>query len=232
MILSLKNLSKSFFHRPVINRISFDVNEGDILGIIGRNGIGKSTLLRLLSGLSSGDGGEVHFGEEVLSSGNWKSRDGVLYLGHAPGLYQSFTAVENLTFAAELYKVENIAEKVLNALDKVGLTKQKDDSIKVYSQGMTQRLKLALAMIIPWKILMFDEPFSGLDTQGIQLAESVMNDWKSEKRTMMFVDHNLEFILTFCNRVIMLEAGKIAIDEKTTGDGAGRIRNTFKEIVG
>lgn len=232
MILSLKELSKSFYHRPVLRDISSTVETGDIVGIIGRNGIGKSTLMRILTGLSSADSGEINVGGKVLSPGSWESRADTLYLGHAPGLYQAFTAVENLTFAAGLYQVEDVEDKVLQAIKKVGLSLQKDDPIKIYSQGMTQRLKLALAILIPWKILMFDEPFSGLDTQGIKLAESVMNDWKADQRTMLFVDHNLEWILKFCTRVLFLEGGKIVMDSSTLEGDAENIRDTYRKLVG
>jgi len=232
MVLTLKDLSKSFFHRPILNKVSCSINPGDIVGLVGRNGIGKSTLLRVLSGLSSADNGEITIGDETVSSGNWKARKNNLYLGHAPGLYQAFSAVENLEFAAQLYQVDNVSEKVTAALEKVGLTSQKNDAIKIYSQGMTQRLKLALALIIPWEILMFDEPFSGLDTQGIALAESVIIEWKQQKKTMLFVDHNLDWIIQFCNRVLLLDSGNITLDSLTNEEGATTIRETFKRLVG
>lgn len=232
MILSLTKLSKSFFHRPVIREISSSVEAGEIIGIIGKNGVGKSTLMRILTGLSSADSGQVQIEGELLSPGNWASRRDTLYLGHSPGLYQAFSAVENLAFAAGLYKVADVDEKVLMAIDRVGLSHQKDDAIKVYSQGMTQRLKLALAMIIPWKVLLFDEPFSGLDTQGRKLAESVMEQWRNDKRTMLFVDHNLEWVLKFCTRVLFLDEWKIVLDSGTEDEGAEIIRKSFRERVG
>lgn len=232
MILSFNNLLKSFSHKPVLNNISCEVQSGEIVGLIGKNGIGKSTLLRILSGLSSADSGEIRVNDQILNSNNWRARREFLYIGHAPGLYQAFSAVENLMFAADLYKVENSAEKVVSFLDKVGLSEQKGDAIKVYSQGMTQRLKIALAMLVPWDILLFDEPFSGLDSQGIALIEMVMNKWKEERKTMLIVDHDLEWILKFCTRVLLLDGGSIVLDSITDDAGTENVKDTFRKLVG
>ena len=85
--------------------------------------------------------------------------------------------------------------------------------LKIYSKGMLQRLKYALANLLPWSILFFDEPFSGLDIEGKSLALDCLNAWKANDRTMIFVTHDVEWGLSFCNRLFLLEEGNLIIDQ-------------------
>ena len=212
-MLSVANISKSFYHNPVLKNLSFRVDDGDVIALTGKNGVGKSTLLRILARISHPDGGTVTYNGVDIFKGQASARSGILYLGHEPGLYPSLSAIENIEFACRIHGNYPIEENIITALKNIGLSKQNKDPIKIYSKGMLQRLKYALANLLPWSMLFFDEPFSGLDIEGRNLALGYLNAWKANDRAMIFVTHDVEWGLSFCNRLLLLEAGSFKIDQ-------------------
>ena len=165
-MLAVANINKSFYHNPVLNNLSFKVNDGDVIALTGKNGAGKSTLLRILARISQPDGGTVIYNDVDIFKGKASARTGILYLGHEPGLYPSLSAIENIEFASRIHGAFPVAEDIDTTLKNFGLSEHIDDPIKIYSKGMLQRLKYALGNLLPWSILFFDEPFSGLDIEG------------------------------------------------------------------
>ena len=155
----------------------------------------------------------------------------MLYLGHAPGLYPGLSARENLAFAYRIYAQGDYNFSPDSVLKDVGLLRQADDPIKVFSQGMLQRLKLALAKTIDWKLLLFDEPFAGLDLQGRSLTQSFFDDCKSPERSLLLVVHDLEWALDHCSRIILLEKGKILADQINDGNTRDEILHLYKSIM-
>ena len=212
-MLAVANINKSFYHNPVLNNLSFRVNDGDVIALTGKNGAGKSTLLRILARISQPDGGTVIYNDVDIFKGKASARSGIFYLGHEPGLYPSLSAIENIEFASRIYGALLEAEDITTTLKNIGLSEHINDPIKIYSKGMLQRLKYALANLLPWSILFFDEPFSGLDIEGKYLALDCLNTWKMKDRTMIFVTHDVEWGLSFCNRLFLLEEGNLKIDQ-------------------
>ena len=215
-MLAVANINKSFYHNPVLNNLSFRVNDGDVIALTGKNGAGKSTLLRILARISQPDGGTVIYNDVDIFKAQASARRGILYLGHEPGLYPSLSAIENIEFASRIHGALPVAEDITTTLKNIGLSEQINDPIKIYSKGMLQRLKYALANLLPWSILFFDEPFSCLDIEGKSLALDCLKAWKENDRTMIFVTHDLEWGLSFCNRLLLLEAGFLKIDQSAS----------------
>ena len=214
-MLAVANINKSFYHNPVLNNLSFRVNDGDVIALTGKNGAGKSTLLRILARISQPDGGTVIYNDVDIFKAQASARSGILYLGHEPGLYPALSAIENIEFACRIHGAPPAADDIITTLKNIGLSEQINDPIKIYSKGMLQRLKYALANLLPWSILFFDEPFSGLDIEGKRLALDCLNAWKANDRTMIFVTHDVEWGLSFCNRLFLLEEGNLKIDQST-----------------
>jgi len=211
--------------------LSFQVREGEVVGLMGRNGVGKSTLLRILARISAPDRGKILFRGQNIFKGSALDRRGIHYLGHAPGLYPSLTAGENISFALTFHGEKPDQTRITAALDRVGLTAQRKDPIRVYSQGMLQRLKVALANLLPWTLLLFDEPLTGLDTQGSKLVESLLKEWRTPHRALLMVAHDLEWVLTFCSRVLILEQGALMVDEHTEGTGKETLRKAYQDLM-
>ncbi len=212
--------------------ISLNVKPGDITALMGKNGVGKSTLLRVLARISAPNSGEIQFNGKALIKGAAQNRSGILYLGHAPGMYPVLSAVENLRLMCRLHGRQIDRKAIMTMLEKVDLVRQSDDPIKIYSQGMLQRLKLCLALLVDWDLLMFDEPFSGLDVQGRALTEEIFAEWKTANRTMLLVVHDFQWIWRLCNRLLIIDQGEIALDTPVNPSTKDKAAAEFMRIVG
>jgi len=230
-LLTVTNLRKSFYHRPVLNDLNLQIAAGEIIALMGKNGVGKSTLLRILGRISTANSGEVKFAGKSLLKGDSENRRGILYLGHAPGMYPPLSAKENLGLFSRLYKSPTTEPGIEEVLEIVGLTKQADDPIRIYSQGMLQRLKLALAMLIDWKLLLFDEPFTGLDEQGRELVEKILRQWQSTNRTILLVTHDFEWSWQFCHRLVVINRGTIQYNFNIAETDINTARDQFRHLL-
>lgn len=199
-MLTVRGLRKSFHHRPVLNDVSFYIGEGETVALFGPNGAGKTTLLRILAGVTSKDSGTISFSNDHKN---------VLYLGHSPGLYPALTAIENMKLLASLHGQSLDLELADSALDEFSLLSRKNDSIRVFSQGLLQRLKLVAAKVLVWDILLVDEPFSTLDEEGEEIVNQLFGKWKEEARTVLMVDHDHGRAGAICHREFQLLDGKI-----------------------
>ena len=198
-MLSVSNISKSFDHRTVLNNITFHVEVGETVIIMGKNGAGKSTLLRIIARIMACDKGEILFQNNDLLNGSPLVRQKLLYVGHASAMY-------TLTLRGTPVEISRIQDQ----LNYYGLTNQSNDPISIYSQGMLQRLKLAYASLASWNLLLIDEPFSGLDTEGIALVNKSLHRWKKLGKSMMIVLHNQSRAEELGDRILRIKKGLIA----------------------
>jgi len=230
-MLSVKDLNKSFNNLHVLKDISFNVKKSETIALMGKNGAGKSTLLRILARISAMDTGTVLFKDRNMVKDGAQVRESLLYLGHQPALYPSLSAVENLHLALSLRKNAVSKKSIFTVLEDAGLAQQMNDPISIYSQGMLQRLKLALANIINWDLLLFDEPFSGLDTAGIKNVNNFLNFIRQGSRSYILVLHNLDRALEHCSRFIIISKGKIGADLNLKNNSKNDIKNTFMKLL-
>ncbi|MDP6533349.1 MAG: ATP-binding cassette domain-containing protein [Candidatus Marinimicrobia bacterium] len=194
--LEVTDVKKSFFRKPVLDGVSFEIKERDAVSLAGANGSGKTTLLKILSGITSKDSGEIHNPFQKL-----------LYLGHAPGVYAGLSPIENMRLKCNLYGQSSDEHLLVETLSDVGLENHKKKPCRVLSQGMLQRLKFATASLIRWDILLFDEPFAALDEDGKSLAESFFRSWNESGKTLLFTDHDSERSLDLASRQLAIEDG-------------------------
>jgi heme exporter protein A len=213
-LLSVINISKSFHYKPVLKNIRFSMSPGETVALIGKNGAGKSTLLRIMAKISTPEEGQIKFNGKNILNGDASNRKGIYYCGHAPGMYPSLTASENLYYFSALHGYKSDLNKINSTLQNYDLSNSVNVPVKVYSQGMMQRLKLALLEIIDWSLLLIDEPFNGLDFGGQQFVIKKMDAWQDGKRSIIFVDHDIERILKIASRIIILNQHSIALDEQ------------------
>ncbi len=226
-LLSVVELHKSFYHRKVLNGISFNIKGEESVAILGKNGAGKSTLLRILARISAPDSGQILFMGQDLINGLPATRKHLLYLGHHPALYPSLSAVENLTLALALRQLPENKEQVISILYELGLGNQMNDPIAIYSQGMFQRLKLALAALVDWQMLLFDEPFAGLDAEGEERVNGFLCRWKNAGKGLVLVLHSLDRALEYCSRFLFLSNGNIGSDLQLDKTSENDVRETF-----
>ncbi len=197
MVLAIKNLCKSYDSSYIFDGLDMDVVENKITCILGPSGIGKTTLLNIISGLTAPDSGDIS---------DFKSRD-FSYIFQEPRLLYWKTVYENINFALkDIYKEKELISRVNNYLEIVGLYKYKDYYPNKLSGGMQQRVSIARAFAYPSEILLMDEPFKSLDAKlKKNLLYSFMSLWDADKRTVVFVTHDIEEAAYVSNFVYVLE---------------------------
>ena len=221
-MLEIRNIKKKFGNKVVLNGISFNVNKGDIIGIIGPSGCGKSTLLRCINGLEKPDSGKIIFNGTALS--NEKSiiqiRKKIGMVFQQFNLFNHLTVIENINLAPVINKLmskedaEKKAIELLKSVDLIDTTNNYPDQI---SGGQKQRVAIIRTLMMDPEIILFDEPTSALDPEMIGEVTNLMRKLAQEGMTMIIVSHELNFIRNFCNHVIFIDDGKI-VEEGSSKD--------------
>ncbi len=208
-ILECKNLTKIFGKKQVLNQVSFEVFEGDILGFIGPNGAGKTTTIKLILGLQKITSGQVHINGYDIKNDFVKAIEKVGAIVENPDMYMYLTGRQNLNMIARLYK--DVDKKRVEEVIKIsGLDKRIDDKVSKYSLGMRQRLGIAAAILNRPNLLILDEPTNGLDPEGIkELRDLLTNLSKKEKMGILISSHNLAELESFCTKVCIIQNGSV-----------------------
>ena len=221
-VLECKNLNKKIGKKDILNNVSLEVKEGDILGFIGPNGAGKTTTIKLILGLQKINSGEVKINGYDIEKQFEKAIEKVGTIVENPDLYLYMSGLENLKIIARLYK--NVDEKRIEEVIKlVGLENRIKDKVSKYSLGMRQRLGIAQAIIHKPKLLILDEPTNGLDPEGIkQLRDLLTKLAKEENMGILISSHNLAELESFCNKISIIQNGKII--ETSSLEDAKRVK--------
>lgn len=204
-------LKKSSTFRAVDN-ISFEVYSGEIFGLLGQNGAGKTTIIKMLTTLLAPTSGQCKvlgfdsFGEERLI----RSRINFIFGGEL-GVYRRLSARDNLRYFANLYLIPKSEqmERIDELLQLVGLSKRADDLIETFSKGMIQRLQIARGLINNPEIIFMDEPTIGLDPLGAKMLRDIILALKSEGKTVLLTTHNLQEAEALCDRMLIIKGGKV-----------------------
>ncbi len=205
----IKRYKKSFKYINALNDVSFSVKEGSILGILGPNGAGKTTLLKILTGIIDADSGSIN----ILGTTNIeKIKKHIGFLPENPIFFKNITAYELLEFSLNLIDNNNVNRIVEDTLKFVALYDNKNEKVRSFSKGMIQRLGIAQAIIHSPKIIILDEPMSGLDPIGRKLVKDMILRKKKEGKTILFSTHNLDDIESLCDDVILIKNGEIILN--------------------
>ncbi len=193
---------------PALHDVSLSAPRGTCLALLGRNGAGKTTMLRILAGLSTASRGEVRvFGTPPRESST-RRRTG--YLGHGIGIYEELTARENLRHFARLYDLADADRAVTHWLTRVDLERVSDGRAREFSRGMRQRLAIARAFVHDPEVLLLDEPFTSLDDRAIALLQNLLREALAEGRTVILSTHQLREALELATDVALLDRGKLS----------------------
>ena len=208
--VSVEDVSRTFGRRRALTRVSFAVAQGRILGLLGPNGAGKSTMLAILATLMGPTSGRVRFGslDPVAHAAALRARIGVL--GHDLFLYPELTARENLTFFAGLYDVADAAGTAAVALQRAGLADRADDPVGSFSRGMRQRVALERALIHGPRLVLLDEPFTGLDDASAHALVSRLNELRDGGTILIVATHDLDLAEGLLDEVVFLRDGRVA----------------------
>lgn len=207
-LLECQNLCKSFGKKQILKDVSFEIDEGDILAFIGPNGSGKTTTIKLILGLQKIDKGSVSINNYDIEKDFVKAIEKVGAIVENPDTYMYLTGWQNLKIIANLYK--DVSDKeIMDIVKLVGLEKRINDKVSKYSLGMRQRLGIARALINKPNVLILDEPTNGLDPEGIKDLRNLLKKLASDGMGILISSHNLAELESFCNKVLIIDNGKI-----------------------
>lgn len=215
-MLEVKNITKSFGKNKVLNKISFNVQKGDIISVIGPSGSGKSTLLRCINRLEEPNTGKIIFnGEEITKKNITKVREKIGMVFQQFNLFPNMTVLENLMLAPVTLGKLNKEDAKIKAIDLLGdihLLDKKDAYPESLSGGQKQRVAIARTLMMEPDIILFDEPTSALDPEMVNEVLNMISELATGGITMIIVSHEMNFIKKCANRVLFLEKGKIEFD--------------------
>jgi len=238
IVLSLKDLKKSYGTKTVLQGINLDVRRGQIIGYIGPNGAGKSTTIKILLGLEGDYSGSVEvFGEEI-SEENIEYKGRIGYVPEIAELYDNLTAKEYLTFVGELYGMEfrktDLKAKQLMGI--FGLEEAYHSRIASFSKGMRQKVLIISSLLHNPDLLFLDEPLSGLDANSVMVFKDILAKLASEGKTIFYSSHIMDVVEKISSRIILLHEGKIAADGSFTElkerNKEGSLEQIFNQITG
>jgi heme exporter protein A len=209
-MIQIEGLTKSYGVNAVLRGVNLHVKPGEFVTLVGPNGAGKTTLLRIVASLLRPSSGDVRVGGWPLPQRADRVRRHIGLVSHFSLLYGDLTASENLAFFTRLYQLDNGEERVINALRNVGLAARQRDPVRSFSRGMVQRLTLARATLHEPDVLLFDEPYTGLDQEATQLLDELLRSEAERGRTIFMITHDLTRGLNLCDRIAILSRGKIA----------------------
>lgn len=221
-----EGVTKSFGNFHALREIDLKIKKGEFLTVFGPNGAGKTTLIKLLATLSKPTTGEMLIAGYDARKEADKVRAAVGVISHDPYLYENLSALENIKFFARLYGVSKVEEKAVQVIEQVGLKTRMHDLVRTFSRGMKQRLAVARAITHEPKILLLDEPYTGLDQHGMRIFAEMLKWLKSDSRTIVMTTHNISEGLEMGDRAVILNGGKITYESRLEGVEFSR----FKEI--
>jgi ABC-type multidrug transport system ATPase subunit len=225
--ISVDEVSRTFGRRRALTRVTFKATRGTVLGLLGPNGAGKSTMLAILATLMRPSSGKVRFGgiDPLTAGAPLRSRIGVL--GHDLFLYPELTARENLTFFAGLYDLPDPAGAALDGLRRAGLDDRADDPVGSFSRGMRQRVALERALIHGPRVVLLDEPFTGLDDASARSLVARLNELRAAGCILIVATHDLDLAEGLLDQVVFLRDGRV-VQSVNRPDG---LRNAYRDAM-
>jgi len=209
MILELKNIEKSFGEKKVLTGISFEAEGGKAFGLLGRNGAGKTTSIRILMDVFPADSGEVLIDGSPIDY----DKVGIGYLPEERGLYPKKVIIDQLIYFAQLKGMSKKAavQSIDYWLDRLGMTEYRNKRLDTLSKGNQQKIQLVTALAHDPDIVILDEPFSGLDPVNAMLLKDVVKEQIKKGKIVLFSSHQMNYIEEFCDSIAILNNGQVAI---------------------
>jgi ABC-type multidrug transport system ATPase subunit len=224
----LIDVSRHFERRRAVSRISLQAHAGEIVGLLGPNGAGKSTLIALLATLARPTTGEIWYGgQNSRRTGAAMTRRHIGLLAHELHLYAELSARQNLSFFAELYGLDP-RSTVGAALENAGLADRADEEISGFSRGMRQRLALERALLHAPRLVLLDEPFTGLDDDAVRVVSERLRRLAASGAIVFLATHDLDVAEGLVTRVALIRDGRLLLDEPA----ATGLRSRYRSVVG
>ena len=237
-IIEVKNLTKEFNRLKAVDDISFKVKKGEIFGLLGPNGAGKTTTIRMLTGILKPTSGEAFIGQYNIQKTPIKAKQMMGIVPEMANAYIDLSALKNLLLMGELYGIgkEKRIKRARDLLKVFQLYEKRNQKVKTFSKGMKQRVILAMALMNDSEILFLDEPTGGLDVESVRLIRNLIKKFNQKGITIFLTTHNIEEANLLCNRVAIMNYGKIVVIDrpeklKHTIQSTSSIEVAFKKAI-
>ena len=223
-------LTRTFGRRVAIRGLTFAVNDGECLALFGPNGAGKTTLLRILAGLLRPSSGTAHIGGIKLPGGA-HARAVVGLISHQSMLYSALTARENVEFTARLYGIESPRRAAMRALQRMRLEERAESPVRSLSRGMQQRVSIARAIVHEPRVVLLDEPYTGLDETGAGALTAALESLKSSGAALVLVTHHLGEGLALATHTAIMRDGRFVKHEPRGTVELDAYRDVYREAI-
>ena len=227
VVFEVHGLKKRIGLKTIVEDISFDMHEGEIIGLLGPNGSGKTTIMRMMVGLTKTTKGEAYCFEKPVGFGKTGMLKEVGSMIETPEFYNYMSGWSNLKQYARVCGKKVTKSRIKELVEFVGLSNVINNKVKTYSLGMRQRLGLAQALLNDPKVLILDEPVNGLDPQGVQDFRNKLKEIAKSGVSILISSHLLDEIEKVCDRVIVIENGKIIADDKLASLKGDKVERTL-----
>ena len=208
-MIQVQGLVKRFGPKVVLRKLDFQVDNGEFVALLGPDGAGKTTFLRILSTLSRPTIGKVRVAGNLLPGQATAVRKRLGVVSHLPLLYGNLSAEENLRFYGMLYSVSDLKNRITEVLELVGLINRRKDLVRTFSRGMQQRLAIGRAVLHYPEILLLDEPHTGLDQDACEMLDEVLRQVGARGRTVVMTSHDMARAANLASRFDVLSRGRI-----------------------
>lgn len=233
-MLHINNFSKSYNNEvKAVDNLTLEVNAGEIFGFIGHNGAGKTTTIKAVVGVLDFNEGEILLDGLSIKEDPINFKKQIAYIPDNPSVYNNLTGMQYLNFIVNIYQVEdeNINETIIKYATEFDLTQELNNEINTYSHGMKQKLLLISAFIRNPKLLILDEPFTGLDPNATFKMKELMRKLADQGSIIFFSTHILEVAEKFCDTVAIIRKGKLVVSGKMRDvKGDKSLENVFMEL--
>jgi len=230
-MIEVKKLVKRFGLKAVLRGLDFRVERGEFVALLGPNGAGKTTFLRILSTLARPSLGEVKVAGYRLPHEAAQVRARLGVVSHMPLLYGDLTAEENLEFYARMYGIPNYQLRITEVLNLVGLASRRRDLVRTFSRGMAQRLAIGRAVLHDPEVMLFDEPYTGLDQDASSMLDEVLQSVAAQGRTVVMTSHDLARAEELATRFDILSRGVIAASATRESLGTSNLLTFYKQAL-
>ena len=236
-MIKVNGLTKYYGSKPAAKDISFEVKKGEVFGLLGTNGAGKSTTIKMLCGLLKPTRGSIRIGDIDLQRMPLKAKSMMGYLPENPLIYDKLTGAETLELIGKLRKlsIDMIEQRVKYYADTLDLGGQIYHEVGTYSKGMRQKLAIAMTLIHDPEMLLLDEPASGLDPRYTKLLKDWIKNLSANGRTVLLSTHIIEMAETLCDKIGIIDQGKMkamgTVQEIQNSTGANNLEDAFIRLI-
>lgn len=230
-MIQVKKLVKRFGLKTVLRGLDFHVEPGEFVALLGPNGAGKTTFLRILASLSRPAMGAVTVAGFPLPAQAAAVRQRLGVVSHLPLLYEDLTAQENLQFYGRMYDVPGLPTRIDEVLEMVGLASRRNELVRTFSRGMQQRLAIGRAVLHNPDVMLFDEPYTGLDQDASAMLDTVLKEVAARGRTVVMTSHDLARAEDLASRFDILSRGVIAASISRADLGKENLLGFYKKAL-